>query len=39
LPVGSAPGTWGLQELSLRDKAYNQRAYNFVETVRFSVAK
>ena len=39
LPVGSAPGTWGLQELSLRDKAYNQRYYNFVETVRFSVAQ
>ena len=39
LPVGSAPGTWGLQELSLRDKAYNTRYYNFVETVRFSVAQ
>ena len=39
LPVGSAPGTWGLQELSLRDKAYNQRYYNFVETVRFSVTQ
>ncbi len=37
LPVGSAPGTWGLQELNVQDKARNLRTYNFVETVRFQV--
>lgn len=38
LPVGSAPGRWGLQELVIRDKAGNQRTYNFVETLQFMVA-
>jgi hypothetical protein len=38
LPVGSAPGTWGLQELNVQDKARNIRDYNFVETVQFQVA-
>ena len=37
LPVGSAPGTWGLQELNVQDKARNMRDYNFVETVQFQV--
>ena len=39
LPVGSAPGKWGLQELNIRDKAGNQRLYNFVETLVFMVEK
>jgi hypothetical protein len=39
LPVGSPPGTWGLQELVVRDKAGNQRSYSFVETVRFDVER
>lgn len=35
LPQGSAPGIWGLASLSLRDKALNERTYNFVETLIF----
>jgi len=35
LPQGSAPGIWGLAELSIADKAYNGRSYNFVETLIF----
>jgi hypothetical protein len=39
LPVGSAPGRWGLQQLNVRDKAGNQRLYDFVETLTFMVEK
>jgi hypothetical protein len=35
LPQGSAPGIWGLSELSVTDKAWNNRIYNFVETLIF----
>lgn len=35
LPQGSAPGIWGLSELSPQDKAGNVRIYNFVETLIF----
>ena len=35
LPRGSAPGIWGLAELSLEDKALNRHTYNFVETLIF----
>lgn len=35
LPQGSAPGIWGLSELTLYDKAGNWKTYNFVETVIF----
>lgn len=35
LPKGSAPGIWGLSELSLHDKALNWHTYNFVETLIF----
>ena len=35
LPQGSAPGIWGLASLGLRDKAMNERTYNFVETLIF----
>lgn len=35
LPKGSAPGIWGLAEMSLSDKAWNERTYNFVETLIF----
>ena len=35
LPQGSAPGIWGLASLMLRDKALNERTYNFVETLIF----
>ena len=37
LPAGSAPGIWGLLELSLWDKAGNQKTYNFLEIVHFVV--
>lgn len=35
LPKGSAPGIWGLSELTLHDKALNWHTYNFVETLIF----
>lgn len=35
LPKGSAPGIWGLAELSLVDKVQNGKTYNFVETLIF----
>ena len=35
LPRGSVPGIWGLAELTLSDKAWNEKTYNFVETVIF----
>lgn len=35
LPPGSAPGIWGLNQMSLVDKAGNVRIYNFVETIIF----
>ena len=33
LPPGSAPGTWGITELTLRDRALNFKTYNFTEIV------
>ncbi len=35
LPQGSAPGIWGIGEITLRDHAYNDFTYNFVETLIF----
>lgn len=35
LPVGSAPGIWGLLEIYVQDKAGNFYTYNFLETVIF----
>ena len=37
LPVGSAPGTWGLAEMTVSDKAGNAFRADFTETVRFEV--
>ena len=37
LPVGSAPGIWGVSELYLRDKANNVANYDFTETIRFDL--
>ena len=37
LPVGSIPGTWGLAEMALKDKARNVSKYDFSEIVRFEV--
>ena len=38
LPEGSAHGTWGLEEITLVDKATNQATFNFRETLHFRVA-
>ena len=37
LPVGSAPGTWGLAYMNVRDKAGNSLRLDFTEIVRFKV--
>ena len=37
LPVGSVPGTWGLAEMTLWDRAKNKLYVNFTEIVRFEV--
>ena len=39
LPIGSAPGTWGVLEMMLTDKAGNTVKYNFAEIVHFSVTE
>ena len=33
LPAGSAPGTWGVSEITLEDRAGNFRHYDFTETI------
>ena len=37
LPVSSPPGTWGLAEMTVFDKAQNQLQADFTEIVRFEV--
>ena len=37
LPVGSVPGTWGLAEMNVHDKAQNTLRADFTEIVRFEV--
>ena len=37
LPPGSAPGTWGIAEMTLRDRAQNFKTDNFTEIVSFVV--
>ena len=37
LPVGSIPGTWGLAEMTVLDKAQNRLQADFTEIVRFEV--
>ena len=37
LPVGSVPGTWGLAEMTVFDKAGNALRTDFTEIVRFEV--
>ena len=39
LPVGSAPGLWGISDIIIMDKVGNTRSYNFVEYVRFDIIK
>ena len=38
LPVGSAPGIWGISEMVVEDKAHNKFRADFTEIVRFEVA-
>ena len=37
LPPGSAPGTWGLAEMTIQDRAGNFRRYDFTEIIHFDV--
>ena len=37
LPVGSVPGTWGLAEMTVWDKAQNKFLADFTEILRFEV--
>lgn len=37
LPEGSPPGKWGLAQISLVDKANNQKSYEFTEIIHFEV--
>lgn len=35
LPAGSIPGTWGIAEINIMDRARNIERYNFVELIHF----
>ena len=37
LPPGSAPGTWGLADMTIYDRAENFRGYDFTEIIHFEV--
>ena len=37
LPEGSAPGTWGLANMTVYDRAENFRQYDFTEIIHFDV--
>ena len=37
LPIGSVPGTWGLSDMDVKDKAGNTQRYDFTEIVRFEI--
>ena len=39
LPEGSAPGTWGVYEISLTDCALNSSVYDFTEIIHFEIMK
>ncbi|MCX6194668.1 MAG: T9SS type A sorting domain-containing protein [Cytophagales bacterium] len=39
LPKGSAPGLWGVESITLNDRARNKKYYNFTEIVRFDLEK
>lgn len=39
LPKGSAPGLWGVEGITLIDRAGNKKYYNFTEIVRFDLEK
>jgi len=35
LPAGSAPGTWGLADMTIYDRAGNLKRHDFTEIVHF----
>ncbi len=37
LPVGSAPGTWSLANMTIYDRAGNIKSYDFTETMHFDI--
>ena len=37
LPPGSLPDTWGIAEMTPRDRAGNEEVFNFVEVIHFDV--
>ncbi len=37
LPKGSPPGTWGIAEMTTRDRAHNTKRFNFEEVVHIDV--
>jgi Carboxypeptidase regulatory-like domain len=39
LPVGSAPGRWGLAKMEMLDQAHNSKFYNFQEVLHFEIAR
>ncbi len=39
LPKGSAPGKWGIYEISLTDCALSTTVYNFVEIIHFEISE
>ncbi len=39
LPVGSAPGKWGLARILMVDQANNEKLYDFTEIIQFEIAK
>lgn len=39
LPVGSAPGTWGMSEMTIYDRAGNFKGYDFTEIMHFDVTE
>lgn len=39
LPKGSAPGLWGVESITLTDRAFNTKNFNFTEIVRFDLEK
>ena len=38
LPKGSAPGIWGIYEISVTDFALNSSVYDFTETIHFEIS-
>ena len=37
LPAGAAPGIWGVAEITVWDRAYNFKRYDFTEIIHFDV--